>query len=186
MRTAQSKLQPEASTGHTSPLKPNGEGKLQDMSPPQRRRCVKFIHSRKRTDAEHVSTVEPSVAPTKERHLPKKSNRRIHKQHPDARNNDCQIQGHGNNAPDSKCELARTQWRGNTFKSNRRLMHDDGLSPVSQKLPWSRCGGWTRKNTHSPVPHLPRGPMKKQPHPMSYPMKPVLPSVPEPTRQPTS
>ena len=35
---------------------------------------------------------------------PEASNFRTHQQHPDTRNNDCQRQGHGNNAPDSRCE----------------------------------------------------------------------------------
>ena len=58
------KLQPEASTGHSSPFKPKGEETHQDSSLPHRRKCVKYVHSQS-TDAEHVSTVEPSIAPTK-------------------------------------------------------------------------------------------------------------------------
>ena len=56
--------QPEASTGHTSPFKPNGERTLKDTIPPQRRKCVKYVRSHQQTVAEHVSTVEPSIAPT--------------------------------------------------------------------------------------------------------------------------
>ena len=56
------KLQPEASTGHTSPFKPNGERKLQDSRPPQRRKCVKFVHNHQSTDANHAPTVKPSIA----------------------------------------------------------------------------------------------------------------------------
>ena len=36
---AEEKLQPEASTVHTSPFKPNGERPLQDSSSPQHRKC---------------------------------------------------------------------------------------------------------------------------------------------------
>ena len=36
------KLLPKASTGHTSPFKPNGERKLQHPSPPKRRKCAKI------------------------------------------------------------------------------------------------------------------------------------------------
>ena len=59
------KLQPEASTGHSSPFKPKGEETHQDSSLQPRRKCVKYVHSQS-TDAEHVSTVEPSTAPTKQ------------------------------------------------------------------------------------------------------------------------
>ena len=59
----EAKLQPEASTGHSSPFKPNGKETHQDSSLPHRRKCVKYVHSQS-TDAEHVSTVEPSIAPT--------------------------------------------------------------------------------------------------------------------------
>ena len=55
--------QPEASTGHTSPFKPNGERTLQDSSPLQRRKCVKYVRGHQSTLAENVSTVEPSIAP---------------------------------------------------------------------------------------------------------------------------
>ena len=69
------KLHPEASTGHSSPFKMNGEETHQDSSLPNRRKCVKYVHSQS-TDAEHVSTVEPSIAPTK-----KVVSRRIHFPH---------------------------------------------------------------------------------------------------------
>ena len=94
VRTARSKTATEASTGHTSPFKPNGEATLQETSPPPRRKCVKFIHSLKSTDAEHASTVVPSIATTKEKSSPEESNFRFQRQHPDTRNNDCQKQGH--------------------------------------------------------------------------------------------
>ena len=44
------KLQPEASTGHSSPFKPSGEETHQDSSLPHRRKCVKYVHSQS-TDA---------------------------------------------------------------------------------------------------------------------------------------
>ena len=65
----EAKLQPEASTGHSSPLKPNGEETHQDSSLPHRRKCVKYVHSQS-TDVEHVSTEEPSIAPHEESRLP--------------------------------------------------------------------------------------------------------------------
>ena len=58
------KLHPEASTGHSSPFNRMEKKRCQDLSLPQRRKCVKYVHSQS-TDAEHVSTVEPSIAPTK-------------------------------------------------------------------------------------------------------------------------
>ena len=64
------KLQPKASTGHSAPFKPNGEETHQDSSLPHRRKCVKYVHSQS-TEAEHVSTVEPSIASHEESRIPK-------------------------------------------------------------------------------------------------------------------
>ena len=56
------KLQPEASTGQTSPFKPNGERTLEDPSPPQSRKSVKYVHSHTKYRRRTVSTVKPSIA----------------------------------------------------------------------------------------------------------------------------
>ena len=94
-----------------------------------------------------------------------------------------QRQGHGNDAPDSKCEQrvhngqevlpkATVDWRMTKASSQPERGCHDRLEE----------GGPEREALASTAPATRT--MKKQPHPMSYPMKPVLPSVPETTGNP--
>ena len=96
-------LQPEASTGHTSPFKPNGERTLQDPSPPQRRKCVKFVQ-RPSAVANPVSTVEPSIAPTEIVISRKISFSVLLGNTQTLGSVTARYKDNGNNAPDSKCE----------------------------------------------------------------------------------
>ena len=56
-----------ASAGHTSPFCVRTETILQNTSPPQRGKYVKFVKEPLEADAEHVSTVEPRIAPVASR-----------------------------------------------------------------------------------------------------------------------
>ena len=120
MRNAQRKLRPEASTVHTSPFKPIGEETLQDSSLPQRGKYVKYVQSHQSTDAEHVSTVVQSIAPT-EIDISRKIQISVllsNTQTPGtitARNKD-----NGNNAPDSKSELR--EHKGQEILPKARLL----------------------------------------------------------------
>ena len=83
----------EASTGHTSPFKPNGEAKLQRTSLPPRRKCV---NSSKVTGVltQNMYPLLYQALHPRRKSSPEESNFRTHKQHPDTRNKNCQKQGH--------------------------------------------------------------------------------------------
>ena len=59
------KLQPEASTGTLLHSNRMEKKRIRIRECHIVETCVKFVHSHQSTDAEHVSTVEPSIAPTK-------------------------------------------------------------------------------------------------------------------------
>ena len=83
----------EASTGHTSPFKPNGEATLQETSLPPRRKCV---HSSKATRVltKNMYPLLYQALHPRRKSSPEESNFHTHKQHPDTRNKNCQKQGH--------------------------------------------------------------------------------------------
>ena len=122
MRTAQSKTATKASTVHTSPFKPNGEETLQDSSLPQRRKCVKYVQSHQSTDAEHISTVVQSMAPTAKFPYSSAIPRRPKQQLPEARTKEIMYKIASANCASTKDKSTRR----NSSKSSRRLTHDEG------------------------------------------------------------
>ena len=127
MRTAQSQTATEASTGHTSPFKPNGEVTLQETSLPPRR---KYVQSSKATRVltQNMYPLLYQALHPRRKSSPEESNFRTQKQHPDTRNKNCQKQGHEEIMYRFQERTARAHRTGNSFKSNRRLTHNEGLS----------------------------------------------------------
>ena len=54
---------PEASTEHTSPFGLRTLKNTSGFESSKLRNCEQFVHEASRTDAEHVFTIEPSIAP---------------------------------------------------------------------------------------------------------------------------
>ena len=127
MRTAQSQTATEASTGHTSPFKPNGEVTLQETSLPPRRKCVQSSKATRVLTQNMYPLLYQALHPRR-KSSPEESNFRTQKQHPDTRNKNCQKQGHEEIMYRFQERTARAHRTGNSFKSNRRLTHNEGLS----------------------------------------------------------
>ena len=77
---------PEAPTEHTSPFGQRTKKNTPGFESTQRRNCVQLVHKASRTDAEHVFTVEPSIAPQQKQHLQKNPRTVLRKQYPDTKN----------------------------------------------------------------------------------------------------
>ena len=82
----------EASAGHTSPLKPNGEATHQETSLPSRRNSVNSSKAT-RVLTENIYPLRTKHCTHEEKSSPEESNFRTPQQYPDAQNNDCQKQG---------------------------------------------------------------------------------------------
>ena len=97
-------MPPETSTEHTSPFCARTKKNTSGFESTQRRNCVQFVASR--TDAEHVFTVEPSIAPQRKAASPEKSSTCAPRAIPRHREQDCQIRDHDEKRHHvSKCEL---------------------------------------------------------------------------------
>ena len=162
---AQNQTATEASTGHTSPFKPNGEATLQETSLLPRRKCVNSSKATRVLTHNTDRLLYQALHPRRKSHLPKnpifatKSNT----QTPGTKT--ARSMDKGNNVPDSKCELREhkgQETRRNSYKSIRRLTHDEGPVPAFTQA--AKTSGSEPKSFHQPLGkriHTPAASVKK-------------------------